>query len=397
MPSVEFFPVLASGFVLRSLESPYVYSTAEDQLYELDDEAFSFLKRCDGITPLSELVMDTGENSRESIEYMLNERIIHLQESSGRRSIKAPRSPVPSLRYLLLNITNRCNLKCRHCYLGESGNKEIDAGSFERTVLQFEDMGGLKLLVSGGEPLMHSKFRELMEILSSCEMRVVVLSNGTMIGEDEAKKLALYADEVQVSIDGIRSHDLLRGKGSYDRAMGGISALQDSGIPVSIATMVHRYNTGEFPGMQELFSDLGVLSWSVDVPCEVGNMRANMDFALPPEEAASFLEYGFGAGAHESTGDYTCGSHMCSVSPDGAVSKCGFFEDEPAGDINDLRAAWMQLCRDYLWDIGELECRDCEVVHECRGGCRFRAKQYGGMLAPDPLLCHANGILAFLH
>ncbi|MCX9012041.1 MAG: radical SAM protein [Candidatus Methanoperedens sp.] len=396
MPSVEFFPVLASGFVLRRLESPYVYNTAEDQLYELDEEAFSFLKRCNGIAPFSKLVLDAGEDSRESIEYMLNEGIIYLQEAAGRRRIKAARSPVPSLRYLLLNITNRCNLKCRHCYLGESGNKEIGAGSFERTVLQFEDMGGLKLLISGGEPLMHSKFWELMDVLPSCEMRVVVLSNGTLIGEDEAKKLARYADEVQISIDGIRSHDLLRGKGSYDRAMRGISALQDCGIPVSIATMVHRYNTGEFPGMQELFSDLGVLSWSVGVPCAVGNMRANMDFTLPPEEAASFLGYGFGAGAHESTGDYTCGSHMCSVSPDGAVSKCGFFEDEPVGSANDLRAAWTKLCRDYLWDIGELECHGCEVVHECRGGCRFRAKQYGGMLAPDPLLCHANGVTSFL-
>ncbi len=396
MSSVEFFPVLSPEFVLRKLEKPYVYNISDDQLYELDDEAFGFLKKCNGATPFSMLVQDAGEDSRESIEYMLNEGIIRRQETAALRKIKAPHSPVPSLRYLLLNITNKCNLKCKHCYLGESGNKELETKLFEKAVSQFENIGGLKLMISGGEPLLHSKFQELMGILPSYELRVVVLSNGTLIRKKEAEKLSEYVDEVQVSIDGIKSHDLLRGKNSYDMAMRGISALQDYGIPVSIATMVHRYNAGEFGDMKKLFSELEVLSWSADVPCAAGNLKVNKDYMLPPEDAAPLLNYGFGAGAHESTGDYTCGSHLCAVSPDGAVSKCGFFEDEPVGDVNGLEAAWTKLCKNYLWKLDELDCHSCKVIKDCRGGCRFRAKQYKGILAPDPLLCHANGILAFL-
>lgn len=151
--------------------------------------------------------------------------------------------------------------------------------------------------------------------------------------------------EVQVSIDGISSHDMLRGKGTYDKAMRGISNLRSAGIPVSIATMVHRYNAGEFEEMQKLFSELEVVSWSVDVPCVTGNLKKNQDYILDAKEAALFLKYGFGAGGHESTGDYTCGSHLCAVSPDGTVSKCGFFEDEPVGDVNDLGSAWAELCK----------------------------------------------------
>lgn len=396
MSSVEFFPALSPDFVLRKLEKPYVYNISDDQLYELDDEAFEFLKKCNGTTPSSSLVPDTGEDSRESIEYMLDEGIIRRQEKAAPRKIKAPHSPVPSLRYLLVNITNKCNLKCKHCYLGESGDKEVGIRSFEKAVSQFEDMGGLKLMISGGEPLLHSKFRELLDILPSYELRMVVLSNGTLIHKKEAEKLSKYVDEVQVSIDGIKSHDLLRRKGSYDKAMRGISALRGSGVPVSVATMVHRYNAGEFGAMKKLFSGLGVLSWSVDVPCTAGNMRSSKDYMLSLEEAAPLLNYGFGAGAHESTGDYTCGSHLCAVSPDGAVSKCGFFDDEPVGDVNDLKAAWAKLCKNYLWKLDELDCHNCKVIKDCRGGCRFRAKQYKGILAPDPLLCHANGVLAFL-
>ncbi|MDD5615905.1 MAG: SPASM domain-containing protein, partial [Candidatus Methanoperedens sp.] len=182
----------------------------------------------------------------------------------------------------------------------------------------------------------------------------------------------------------------LRGKGSYSRSMKGITNLCESGIPVSIATMTHKFNTGEFDEMEKLFSKMGAISWSVDVPCIVGALSENRDFVLDFKEAANFLKYGFGAGAHESTGNYTCGSHLCSVAPDGSVSKCGFFENEPAGDVTDLKSAWKNICKSWLWKLDELECNDCAVLPDCKGGCRFRARQYKGILAPDPLMCQVN-------
>jgi radical SAM protein with 4Fe4S-binding SPASM domain len=387
------FPVLAPGYVLRKLEAPYVYNIPGDQLYELDEEAFEFLKKCNGRRLLSKL-LPRGEDNQEFLEFMLDEGIIRMQ--AGMRKIKTGSSPVPSLRYLLLNITNKCNLACRHCYLGASVNTHIEPRLFEKTVSQFEDMGGLKLMVSGGEPLLHPEFWKLMDALTSCELRIVLLSNGTLIDKKAARKLSSFVHEVQVSIDGIGSHDLLRGKGSYDKAMRGISNLKSFDIPVSIATMIHRYNAGEFEEMAKLFSLLEVVSWNVDVPCVAGNLKENMDYILDARDAAMFLKYGFGAGGHESSGDYTCGSHLCAVTPDGRVSKCGFFEDEPAGDVNDLGSAWGEICKKYLWTLDKLDCHDCRLVRECRGGCRFRARQYKGIFAPDPVLCHANRIIEFL-
>jgi len=387
MPSGK-FPLLGRGHILRELESPVVYNIVKDELYELDEEAFQFLKECNGRNPFPDLLMNG--KSDENIDFMLDEGIIYFTDGNEIKTIKVPCSPIPSLRYLLLNITNMCNLKCKHCYLSDTGKLEVDLDIFEKAVQQFEEMGGLKLIISGGEPLIHSRFWELMDILPSYELSVVILSNGTLIDNTTARKLSRYVHEVQISIDGIRSHDLLRGKGSFARSMKGISNLNESGIPVSIATMVHKFNIDEFDEMEKLFSKRGAISWSVDVPCIVGKLCENMDFVLDLKEAAKFLKYGFGAGAHESTGDYTCGSHLCSVAPDGSVSKCGFFENEPAGDVNHLKLAWENICKSSLWKLDELECKDCPVLHECKGGCRFRAKQYKGLLAPDPLMCHAN-------
>ncbi len=388
------YPILAPGYVLRRLETPVVYDISGDELYELDEEAFIFLKECNGKNPASYL-FDDGDIT-EAIEFMLDEGILLMKDRPNLRNITIPQSPIPSLRYLLLNVTNICNLACKHCYLGKSGNLEMDIGIFEKAVSQFEKMGGLKLMISGGEPLLHSRFRELMEILPSYELRVVVLTNGTMIDETAAKILSFYADEVQVSIDGTGSHDLLRGKGSYKSSMEGISNLARAGIQVSIATMIHNFNTEEFDEMEKLFLGQGVISWSVDVPSVTGSLEENKEFVPNINEAVKYLHYGFGSGAHESTGDFTCGSHMCSVSPEGSVSKCGFFEDRPAGDVNDLRSAWEELCRKYLFTLDELDCHDCTKIHECRGGCRFRAELYRGMYAPDPVMCHANGVLGYL-
>ena len=390
MPSDK-YPILAQSCSLRKLESSFVYDICKDELYELDEEAFHFLKKCNGKNPVSNILVE-GQRS-DAFEFMLDEGILLMKEGENYRKIKYPESPIPSLRYLLLSISDKCNLTCKHCYLGDPGNMEMNIDVFRNAVSQFEDMGGLKLIISGGEPLLHSGFWELMEILPSYELRIVVLSNGTLIDEKAARKLSRYAHEVQVSIDGIHSHDILRGKGSYDRAMRGISNLINSGIPVSIASMVHKSKTAEFQEMEKLFSGLGAISWNVDVPCITGALAENREFALDAKEAAQYLKYGFGAGAHESTGDYTCGSHLCSVFPDGSVSKCGFFRDEPVGNSNDLRSGWEELCKKYLFNLNELDCRDCTKIRDCRGGCRFRAKQYGGIYGPDPLMCHANGII----
>lgn len=386
MPSNK-YPLLAPGHILRNLESHVVYNIMKDDLYELDDEAFLFLEKCNGRNPFPDPINGKCD---ENIDFMLDEGIIRITDGNETKEIKAPRSSIPSLRYLLLNITNKCNLACKHCYLRDPGKLEIDLDIFEKALSQFEEMGGLKLMISGGEPLIHSRFWELMEILPSYELRVVVLSNGTLIDRTAARKLSNYVHEVQVSIDGIHSHDLLRGNGSFTRSMKSISNLTESGIPVSIATMVHKFNTGEFDEMKKLFLKMRAISWSVDVPCVAGSLSENRDYVLDLKEASNFLKYGFGAGAHESTGDHTCGSHLCSVASDGSVSKCGFFENEPAGDVNDLRSAWENLCKSYLWRLDQLECKDCEVLFECRGGCRWRARQYKGILAPDPLMCHAN-------
>lgn len=266
---------------------------------------------------------------------------------------------------------------------------------FTRVVDEFRRMGGLKLMLSGGEPLLHPGIWEFLEHLKSSRLRIVLLSNGTLINAPTAARLRGLVHEVQVSIDGTLSHDGIRGKRTFNKTLSAIKHLKEAGMDVSVASMIHAHNLEEFGEMEKLFRELDVLQWSVDVPCEAGYLAENPDMAAGLSEAAAvFSQYGFGAGAHESTGHYTCGSHLCTVMPDGTIARCGFFADEPAGSIEGgLAAAWQRLCKEHLWDLDELDCAACEKIEDCRGGCRYRAKKWGGsILSPDPLQCLANRI-----
>ena len=60
----------------------------------------------------------------------------------------------PSLRYLLIHITGRCNLCCRHCFLGNPSPQELGLGEILKVAGEFVDLQGLRFIVSGGEPLM---------------------------------------------------------------------------------------------------------------------------------------------------------------------------------------------------------------------------------------------------
>ena len=103
---------LTKEAVFKWLETPSVYHIKKDELYELDDESFEFLKNA--VQPKT----DVRAENREFIDYCLTEGLLTTKEVSAKRP-PLIKSPVPSLRYLELQITDKCNLRCRHCYIGD--------------------------------------------------------------------------------------------------------------------------------------------------------------------------------------------------------------------------------------------------------------------------------------
>jgi radical SAM protein with 4Fe4S-binding SPASM domain len=257
-----------------------------------------------------------------------------------------------------------------------------------RTLKEFEEIQGLRLLLSGGEPLLHPQFWEINDLLRGYDFRSVLLSNGTLITKRVARRLHVH--EVQVSLDGMKEgHESLRGRGTFRKALMAIDHLHEAGIQVSVATMIHKNNLKEFDSLAGLLQSKGIKEWNVDVPCMEGRLKENESLCPSPAEAGPLLSYGFGGGLHASQRNYCCGVHLCAIMPNGYIAKCGLFSQDPVGLLEEgLRTCWERIPRIQL---KELTC-DCPVLEECRGGCRYRAKLQGGLLDPDLFQCYARGV-----
>jgi len=372
---------LHSKSALKNLKQPFVYHMGRDELYEIDERARDFLLRCTGESLGKELTTDA-----DFVEYCLDEGILERHEQPAPTPVTVDYGLTPSLRYLELHLLHKCNLNCRHCYLGPLEPIEMPIDHAVDITRQFSDSGGLRLLISGGEPLLYKDLKTYIEQTQTLKIRRVLFTNGTLIN---SRNIAwLDVDEIQFSLDGWKEgHEQLRGRGTFEPTLQGIRMASDSGIPISISTMIHRYNLNEFDRIRDFIEEINAVEWGIDVMCVSGSLMKNRDLTVSYETAVRYLKYAFGGGYHGSSEGFACGRHLMTVLPDSQAVKCGFYADCPLGDARkSLKQCWLNMKHVPL---EQLECNGCSALEECRGGCRFRAPH---PLAPDPAMCAFYGI-----
>ena len=372
------FVGLATTVVFRGLEEPHLFDLRRDELYELDQEGLAFLEEINGTRRVKQI------RNRKLFSFCRRENLLAFFAEPRLRPLRRGRSPRPSLRYLELQLTRRCNLACRHCYLGPAQNADLDRELLYSVLDELDAMQGLRVLLSGGEPLLFPGFEELNERLPGYGFRSVLLSNGLVL--DQARARGLRVQEVQISLDGMRAgHEALRGRGSFAPAVRAARVVKEAGLDLAIATMAHRANLEEFDALEALVRELAAREWSIDVPGAAGRLSSRSRFRVTPTQGAAAMRRAFGGSYHGSSEGFACGRHLATVMPDGSVAQCGFYAAEPLGHLAEgLKACWARR-RHLPWR--ELECAGCEFLAECGGGCRFRA----GGLGKDPVMCAVYG------
>ena len=380
-PDPKLYLSLAGHALLRRLEEPCLYDRAADELYELNPEGFEALLRCRGHLTVEQVGLEP-----EFLEYCLSEGLLVTHPDPRPKPLAVGPGPVPSLRYLELQVTWRCNLACAHCYLGPARGVDLPVPLIAAVLREFEAMGGLRLLISGGEPLMHPQWDRINALLSAYPLRRVLLSNGLRL--DGAVLEDLAVDEVQISLDGLApGHEALRGAGSYDKALAAARRVTARGLDLSVATMAHAANLDQMEGLERVVRDLGAREWGIDAPVVSGRLGDNARLAVPPEQAARAMERAFGGAYHGGGEGMACGLHLCTVAADAAVAQCGFYLDDPLGRVDE--GLWTCWARRRPLALTDLEgCARCPEAMDCGGGCRFRAAH---RLAPDPVMCAVWG------
>ncbi|MFH0929198.1 MAG: radical SAM protein [Candidatus Aenigmatarchaeota archaeon] len=162
-----------------------------------------------------------------------------------------------------LELTHRCNLKCKQCYnMSGCSKPDISIKRWMDVAKQLVDMNMFECVISGGEPLLlGDKLYELMDVLHDSGMRFVLVTNGMLMDEKVIDKLSKYDYYwVQVSIDGSKPqiHDSIRGvKGSWKKAVNAAKLVSQSGMPLVISHVLQRENVDHIDEMIETSYVLG--------------------------------------------------------------------------------------------------------------------------------------------
>lgn len=178
--------------------------------------------------------------------------ILRAKTSSNRRPV-----------FLSLFVTNRCNLRCRYCFVIDDSipknilNSQYSKQEIYDLVDQFHAMGTRMIFLLGGEPLVHEDIGPIVDYIVAKGIYLHLITNGTLLPKriQEIKK----AHVICVSLDGVGDiNDEFRGSGTYERAVRGIKAAVNAGVPSRIHAVLSQANLHHMRELAELARDLGV-------------------------------------------------------------------------------------------------------------------------------------------
>jgi len=151
-----------------------------------------------------------------------------------------------TLPVLILNPHSRCNCRCKMCDIWKTIEpQELHVEDLGRQLESIERLGVSWVVLSGGEPLMHSDLWRLIAPLRDRQIRITLLSSGLLLGR-HAGSLVKLVDDVIISLDGpAEVHDSIRGvPGAFAITAAGITAIleRDPDFRISARCTVQRSN-----------------------------------------------------------------------------------------------------------------------------------------------------------
>ena len=341
------------------------------------------------------------------------------------------------------NITQRCNLKCKHCYAaGEPDvSKELTTEECRRAIDGFADFGCPVVLFSGGEPFSRPDLLDLAAYAREKGRRVVFSTNGTLITPAIAERIkAIGASYVGISIDGVReTHDAFRGvPGAYDRSLAAIRACRDAGVKVGLRVTLTRDNVREIPAIFRLMREERIpriCLYHLVYSGRGANLRAN-DLSHEETRAAvdriiDEMKAAFDAGSPlevltvdnhadapylwlrmvregnpraddvlrllRMNGGNSSGNGLSCVSWDGTVYPDQFWRDKPLGNVrerpfgeiwgNPPEGSFLAQLREKPLHV-QGRCRDCRFLSICGGNFRARGEAATGDIWGEDPACY---------
>lgn len=314
-------------------------------------------------------------------------------------------------------VTRRCNLACKHCYVKAgptASSTELSLGQTRIMLGRLSEAGVFVLYFTGGEPFARRDFLEIIRQSYDVGLKSGISTNGIMIDERTAAKLAANGVfRVQVSLDGAtkETHEFIRGPGTFQRTINGITNLVNEGIDVGVTFVCHRLNFGELEAFFELASKLRVKGIKISPLMDWGRAKEELRDLIPPFKFRSALikevrlksrdagvdlldELHIDVGRPEEH-PYGCPLVMgMTILPDGLVIPCEVFGEslDDSVIIGDLKGQsveeiWLsnraREFRHAACVMNKQYCKTCSFLAACGSYCLAEVYlRYKGFLPP---------------
>jgi len=323
-----------------------------------------------------------------------------------------------------LEVTFRCNLRCAHCYVGDSRyssptSPELTTFEIKNLLDQVSEAGCLWMLLTGGEPLLRPDLPDIYLYSRQLGLLTTLFTNGTLITSRFADLLAKQPPKgVEITLYGAtkQTYERVTGiPGSFEKCMRGIQLLVERSVPLKLKTVLLTLNHSELDAMHSLSDSFGLEGFRYD-PMIAGRLDRTghavstrltaeeiiaLDFADPKRLAEWAELYAPRRDKPSSQGNryYQCGAGKDTfhIDPYGQMSVCIL-----------SRARTYNLCNGSFqegWDgfikqeserlsLNINPCAACDKIALC-GKCAGRTElEPNGEKSDDPFYCRLGHLRA---
>ena len=312
-----------------------------------------------------------------------------------------------------LELTLRCNVRCKHCYILHPGatDGEMPGSEVKRILDMLAERGVLFLLLTGGEILARFDFRELYLYARRKGFVLALFTNATLVDEDTAQFLAANRPRrIETTVYGHTetTYEAVTGvKGSFRRFRRGVELMVQHGLPLRLKTILLKSNVHELDEMRAWAESLGLaFRWDWAINPKLDGSAAPLEERLPPEVVARLLGTGDAQreqfermchAAESSRHDgnlFQCGAGIKTfhVDPRGMMHPCMMWRSTPY----DLRRGSVDGWMDHLGELRKRKvpadsgCTTCSYRQGCSNCAATSLLEKGKAGVPAEYFCAVN-------
>lgn len=255
-----------------------IYDLNLGRFYRVNVNAGKLLQELNGLRPMQHFSEEENRflNKAKELSLVECQRAPTRHDPTPLQAVLRKYKPV---RFAWIEITSKCNQKCLHCFLGDDLNayahKPIE--KIQRYISVLVEAGTQEIVISGGEPTLHPKIREVLEYATQFPIRVSLLSAAsTRRITDLAECLARNYVNVKIPLLGWeKTHDTMTGlAGGFEKTIQNILFLKKGGVPLELGTTVTAINWQDIPKIRA-FANEHQLSLKVSPVYRLGFARKN--------------------------------------------------------------------------------------------------------------------------